>query len=214
MRRVLELHVVKMVALYTVWVALEEVSLMNFLLVLLWAFAMPYCRFRHMASCLSTIWTCIIIVCKMLYQLEIVDPEDYSSNCTQPLPNSTNLTPEELGNSTLYRDLVDPANWFGVRKGFPTWDCVKVGTGILWGAPGRGILGPEHPLFPLQNHLLLLLLLVFEAVVYRRQQYHRKQHQLVAPVTETIFEDISREHLDLDLVSCAKYFINYFYYKF
>ncbi|XP_062356270.1 piezo-type mechanosensitive ion channel component 1 [Cinclus cinclus] len=189
MRRVLELHVVKMVALYTVWVALEEVSLMNFLLVLLWAFAMPYCRFRHMASCLSTIWTCIIIVCKMLYQLEIVDPEDYSSNCTQPLPNSTNLTPEELGNSTLYRDLVDPANWFGVRKGFPTWDCVK-------------------------NHLLLLLLLVFEAVVYRRQQYHRKQHQLVAPVTETIFEDISREHLDLDLISCAKYFINYFYYKF
>lgn len=60
----------------------------------------------------------------------------------------------------------------------------------------------------------MLLLLVFEAVVYRRQQYHRKQHQLVAPVTETIFEDISREHLDLGLVSCAKYFINYFYYKF
>ncbi|NXU06098.1 PIEZ1 protein, partial [Buphagus erythrorhynchus] len=107
----------------------------------------------------------------------------------QPLPNSTNLTPEELGNSTLYRDLVDPANWFGVRKGFPNWDYVK-------------------------NHLQVLLLLVFEAVVYRRQQYHRKQHQLVAPVTETIFEDISREHLDLGLVSCAKYFINYFYYKF
>lgn len=60
---------------------------MNFLLVLLWAFAMPYCRFRHMASCLSTIWTCIIIVCKMLYQLKIVNPSDYSSNCTQvPVP--------------------------------------------------------------------------------------------------------------------------------
>lgn len=56
---------------------------MNFLLVLLWAFAMPYCRFRHMASCLSTVWTCIIIVCKMLYQLKIVDPNEYSSNCTQ-----------------------------------------------------------------------------------------------------------------------------------
>ncbi|XP_032925871.1 piezo-type mechanosensitive ion channel component 1 [Catharus ustulatus] len=189
MRRVLELHVVKMVALYTVWVALEEVSVMNFLLVLLWALAMPYCRFRHMASCLSTIWTCIIIVCKMLYQLKVVDPEEYSSNCTQPLANSTNLTPEELANSTLYRDLVDPANWFGVRKHYPTWDYVK-------------------------NHLQVLLLLVFEAVVYRRQQYYRKQQQLVAPATETIFEDISREHLDLGLVSCAKYFINYFYYKF
>lgn len=73
--------------------------------------------------------------------------------------------------------------------------------------------GPEHPLFP-QNHLHVLLLLVLEAVVYRRQQYHRKQHQLLPPVTETIFENISREHLDLGFISCAKYFINYFYYKF
>lgn len=59
---------------------------MNFLLVLLWALAMPYCRFRPMASCLSTVWTCIIIVCKMLYQLEVVDPHDYFSNCTQVCP--------------------------------------------------------------------------------------------------------------------------------
>ncbi|XP_074769024.1 piezo-type mechanosensitive ion channel component 1 [Athene noctua] len=187
--RLLELHILKLVALYTVWVALQEVSVMNFLLVLLWAFAMPYCRFRHMASCLSTVWTCIIIVCKMLYQLKIVDPHEYSNNCTQPQLNSTNLSPEELGNSTLYRGPVDPANWFGIHKGYPNLGYI-------------------------QNHLLVLLLLVFEAVVYRRQQYYRKQHQLVAPVTETIFEDISREHLDHGLVSCAKYFLNYFYYKF
>ncbi|NWH85490.1 PIEZ1 protein, partial [Aegithalos caudatus] len=189
MRRLLELHILKMVALYTVWVALEEVSLMNFLLVLLWALAMPYRRFRRMASCLSTVWTCIIIVCKMLYQLEVVEPHEYFSNCTQPLPNTTNLTPEELGNSTLYRGPVDPANWFGIRKGFPNWGYVK-------------------------NHLQVLLLLVFEAVVYRRQQYHRRQHQVLSPVTETIFDGISREHLDLGLGSCAKFFINYFYYKF
>lgn len=60
----------------------------------------------------------------------------------------------------------------------------------------------------------MLLLLVFEAVVYRRQEYYRKQHQLVAPVTETIFDDISHEHLDHGLGSCSKYFLNYFYYKF
>ncbi|PKU33348.1 piezo-type mechanosensitive ion channel component 1 [Limosa lapponica baueri] len=188
-RRLLELHILKLVALYTIWVALQEVSLMNFLLVLLWTFAMPYCRFRHMASCLSTVWTCIIIICKMLYQLRMVDPNEYSSNCTQPQFNNTNLNLEEMGNSTLYRGPVDPANWFGIRKGFPS-------------------------LAYIQNHLLVLLLLVLEAVVYRRQEYYRKQHQLVAPITETVFEDISREHLDHGLDSCAKYFLNYFYYKF
>jgi hypothetical protein len=55
---------------------------MNLVLVVLWAFAMPYTRFRHMACCLSTVWVCIIIVCKMLYQLSIVDPVEYSNNCT------------------------------------------------------------------------------------------------------------------------------------
>lgn len=73
--------------------------------------------------------------------------------------------------------------------------------------------GAEHP-SPPQNHLLVLLLLVLEAVVYRRQEYYRKQHQLLVPITETIFEDVSREQLDHGLVNCVKYFLNYFYYKF
>uniref|UniRef100_A0A8C0GB29 Piezo type mechanosensitive ion channel component 1 (Er blood group) n=1 Tax=Chelonoidis abingdonii TaxID=106734 RepID=A0A8C0GB29_CHEAB len=188
-RRLLELHILKLVALYTVWVALQEVSVMNFLLVALWAFALPYCRFRHMASCLCTIWVCIIIVCKMLYQLKAVDPREYSSNCTQPQLNDTNLLGSEVKNSTLYQGPVDPANWFGIRKGFPNLGYI-------------------------QNHLLVLMLLVFEAIVYRRQEYYRKQYQLVLPATQTLFEEASREHLDRSLVSCAKYFINYFYYKF
>nr|XP_042708015.1 piezo-type mechanosensitive ion channel component 1 isoform X4 [Chrysemys picta bellii] len=188
-RRLLELHVLKLVALYTVWVALQEVSVMNFLLVALWAFALPYCRFRHMASCLCTIWVCIIIVCKMLYQLKAVDPHEYSSNCTEPQLNDTNLLEAEVKNSALYRGPVDPANWFGIRKGFPNLGYI-------------------------QNHLLVLMLLVFEAIVYRRQEYYRKQYQLAPPATQTLFEEASREHLDQGLISCAKYFINYFYYKF
>lgn len=59
---------------------------MNLLLVVLWAFALPYPRFRPMASCLSTVWTCVIIVCKMLYQLKVVNPQEYSSNCTEVRP--------------------------------------------------------------------------------------------------------------------------------
>ncbi|XP_053127171.1 piezo-type mechanosensitive ion channel component 1 isoform X3 [Hemicordylus capensis] len=187
--RLLELHVLKLVALYIAWVALKEVSVMNFLLVVLWAFALPYSRFRHMASCLSTIWVCVIIVCKMLYQLTIVNPQDYATNCTEPQPNATNLQPEEIGNSTLYKDPIDPANWFGIRKESPNLGYI-------------------------QNHLQVLVLLVFEAFVYRRQEYFRKQHQLVAAATQTVFEDTTRHDLDKGLLHCLKYFTNYFYYKF
>ncbi|XP_013921090.1 PREDICTED: piezo-type mechanosensitive ion channel component 1-like, partial [Thamnophis sirtalis] len=187
--RLLELHVLKLVALYIIWVALQEVSVMNLLLVVLWAFAVPYSRFRHMASCLSTIWACIIVVCKMLYQLKIVNPEDYDKNCSLPLLNETNLQPEEIGNSTLYQGPVDPANWFGIRKGYPSLGYI-------------------------QNHLQVLVLLVFEAVVYRCQEYYRKKHQLVPPLTQTVFEDATRQNLDQGLLNCIKYFINYFFYKF
>ncbi|KAM9192088.1 piezo-type mechanosensitive ion channel component 1 isoform 2-T2 [Dugong dugon] len=188
-RRLLELHIFKLVALFTVWVALKEVSVMNFLLVVLWAFALPYPRFRPMASCLSTVWTCIIIVCKMLYQLTIVNPHEYSSNCTEPLPNSTNLLKAEINQSLLYRGPIDPANWFGVRKGFPNLGYI-------------------------QNHLQILLLLVFEAIVYRRQEYYRRQYQPTPLPAQAVCANGTRQQLDRDLLSCLKYFVNFFFYKF
>ncbi|XP_063800320.1 piezo-type mechanosensitive ion channel component 1 [Pseudophryne corroboree] len=187
--RILELHVMKLVALYNVWVALQEVSVMNFLFVILWTFAVPFSRFHHMASCLCTIWTSVIIVIKMLYQLTIVIPQTYSVNCTQPLSNGTNLLEEEILNSTLYRAPVDPANWFGFRKGYPNLGYI-------------------------QNHLQVLVLLVFEAIVYRHQTFYRKRYQLEVPRNQTVFPEVWRQHLDQGLLNCIKYFINYFFYKF
>ncbi|XP_018096993.1 piezo-type mechanosensitive ion channel component 1 isoform X2 [Xenopus laevis] len=187
--RLLELHVLKLVALYSVWVAVQEVSVMNFLFVVLWAFAMPFSRFQHMASCLCTVWTSIIIVCKMLYQLTVVNPLEYSSNCTQPLLNSTSLLQQEILDSTLYRAPIDPANWFGVRKGYSNLGYI-------------------------QNHLQILLLLVFEAIVYRHQEFYRKRYQLEKPHIQAVFPDVYRQHLDQGLFSCIKYFINYSFYKF
>ncbi|PNJ12530.1 PIEZO1 isoform 2 [Pongo abelii] len=130
LRRLLELHVFKLVALYTVWVALKE-----------------------------------------------------------PSPNSTNLLPTEISQSLLYRGPVDPANWFGVRKGFPNLGYI-------------------------QNHLQVLLLLVFEAIVYRRQEHYRRQHQLAPLPAQVVFASGTRQQLDQDLLGCLKYFINFFFYKF
>lgn len=60
----------------------------------------------------------------------------------QPLLNSTNLSPEELGNSTLYRGPVDPANWFGIRKGYPNLGYIQVGEGHPVGGMLRGVPWP------------------------------------------------------------------------
>uniref|UniRef100_A0A665TYV2 Uncharacterized protein n=1 Tax=Echeneis naucrates TaxID=173247 RepID=A0A665TYV2_ECHNA len=186
---VLELHILKMVALFSVWVALEEPSVMNLVLVILWSLAMPYSRFRPMASCLSTVWVCVIIVCKMLYQLTVVNPTDYSSNCTLPLTNETNLLLEEMRNSSLYKAPVDPANWFGIRK-----DATVLGYS--------------------KNHLIVLMLLVFEATVYRHQAHHYRQLQQSPPTIPALFPAATRDTLDKGLIACFKYLLNYTFYKF
>ncbi|KAI7813887.1 piezo-type mechanosensitive ion channel component 1 isoform X2 [Triplophysa rosa] len=187
--RVLEFHIVKIVAFFVVWVALLEPTAMNLVLVVLWSFAMPYARFRPMASCLSTVWVCVIIVCKMLYQLSVVNTAEYSNNCTRPLVNETSLEPEEVLNSTLYKAPVDPAQWFGIRK-----DATVLGYS--------------------KDHLLVLMLLVFEATVYRHQIHHYRQKQCSPPTVPAILPQATRDTLDQSLLHCVKYLLNYSFYKF
>lgn len=83
-----------------------------------------------------------------------------------------------------------------------------------WGIRGleAGLEGPHCP--PPQNHLQILLLLVFEAIVYRRQEHHRRQHQLGPLPAQAVCIEGTRQQLDRDLLSCVKYFVNFFFYKF
>ncbi|NWQ70499.1 PIEZ2 protein, partial [Neopipo cinnamomea] len=106
-----------------------------------------------------------------------------------PGENETKVDLEELKTSVLYSGPVDPAEWVGLRKSNPL-------------------------LVYLRNNLLMLAILAFEVTIYRHQEYYRCRNNLTAPVTKTIFHDITRAHLDDGVVNCVKYFINYFFYKF
>lgn len=59
----------------------------------------------------------------------------------QPLLNSTNLQKTEIKQSLLYRGPVDPANWFGVRKGFPNLGYIQVSAGPRRVRPAPGERG-------------------------------------------------------------------------
>uniref|UniRef100_A0A8C7UJ22 Piezo-type mechanosensitive ion channel component n=1 Tax=Oncorhynchus mykiss TaxID=8022 RepID=A0A8C7UJ22_ONCMY len=183
--RLLELHSLKIVSTGIIWVSLQEVSLMNFLFLVLWAFALPFPRLRPIASSVSSVWACVMVVCKMLYQLKVIKPLEYSSNCT----TVSSLTARMR--SVLYVKPVDPAIWCGeLRK------C-------------------EDRILPcLRNHLMVLGLLVFEVTVHRHQLYYRLHNDLKVPTFSIIFQGITRQHLDQGILPCIKYFINYFFYKF
>ncbi|KAM6219757.1 piezo-type mechanosensitive ion channel component 2 [Rhynchocyon petersi] len=186
---ILELHIIKIVSSYIIWVTVKEVSLFNYVFLISWAFALPYVKLRRLASSVCTVWTCVIIVCKMLYQLQTIKPENFSVNCSLPNENQTNIEIDQLNTSMLYSSPIDPTEWVGLRKSSPL-------------------------LVYLRNNLLMLAILAFEVTIYRHQEYYRGRNNLTAPVSKTIFHDITRLHLDDGLINCAKYFINYFFYKF
>ncbi|CAJ1085575.1 piezo-type mechanosensitive ion channel component 2 [Xyrichtys novacula] len=200
--RLLELHSLKIVSSGIIWVSLQEVSLMNLLFLVLWVFALPFPRLRPWASSISAVWACVMVVCKMFYQLKIIKPLDYASNCTAGLipSNSTDLDDgvelrgnllELLRRSILYTEPVDPVYWCGALR-----KC-------------------EGRILPcLRNHLMVLGLLVFEATVQRHQLYFRLRNDLKPPPFSIIFQGITRQHLDHGILPCIKYFINYCFYKF
>ncbi|XP_061486147.1 piezo-type mechanosensitive ion channel component 2-like [Rhineura floridana] len=193
--RFLELHILKIMSSWIIWITVQEVSLMNYPFFILWAFALPYSKLRPHASRICTFWSCVIVICKMIYQLKFVKPLEYSSNCTQGLlPNTTDHytnMDELLEKSLLYIAPVDPAHWFG------------------------GLLKCNDNVLPcLKYHLIILILMALEATVHRHQLFYQIQNQLMPPPTGSIFYDIARENLDDGLLSCIKYFINYSFYKF
>lgn len=59
-----------------------QVCVFNLLFVLCVAVALPCRPWRPLLSGMCTVWTCVVTVCKMLYQLNVVQPTRYSSNCT------------------------------------------------------------------------------------------------------------------------------------
>nr|XP_025041544.1 piezo-type mechanosensitive ion channel component 2-like [Pelodiscus sinensis] len=190
--RVLELHILKIVSTWVIWITLQEVSLMNYLFFVLWVFALPYPKLRPYASKICTVWSCVMVICKMMYQLKFVRPRDYSSDCNLPGEHSRALSLDELlKKSVLYVAPVDPADWCG------------------------GLQKCHDNVLPcLKNHLTILALMVIEVTVHHHQLFYRTQNQLTPPVTGTIFDTITREHLDDGLLSCIKYFVNYSFYKF
>ncbi|XP_062847263.1 piezo-type mechanosensitive ion channel component 2 [Trichomycterus rosablanca] len=185
---VLELHIIKIVSSYIIWISIKEVSVFNCVFLVSWVFALPFSQFRPRASSVCTIWTCVIIICKMLYQLTSIQPENYSKNCSMP-DNYTDVQKLDMAKSLLYSGPVDPANWFGLKKFSPLLENLR-------------------------NNLLILALLAFEVTVYRHQDFYRMRNNLTAPIARTIFHNITRQHLDDGIFNCAKYFINYFFYKF
>uniref|UniRef100_UPI00358E235D piezo-type mechanosensitive ion channel component 2-like n=1 Tax=Myxine glutinosa TaxID=7769 RepID=UPI00358E235D len=183
--RLLELHVFKAVVFTCFWVALQEVSLLNCVFVVCWTIALPYTHFRPYASSISTVWTSVIIVAKMVYQLKVVQPN--MLQCLKVINSTGN-------HSRLIIEPVDSATWWGLRQ-----QSHDIPVNVFW---------------YIKDHLLVLAVLLLEMMVTRRQTLCLSKLHEPPPAPGTLFQNTKRSSLDSGLLPCIKYFVNFTFYKF
>nr|XP_034339397.1 piezo-type mechanosensitive ion channel component 1 isoform X8 [Crassostrea gigas] len=202
--RVLEVHFVKVVLFTIFMVCVSELSAIGGVFVIILGVFMPITRGWTVMLHVCRIWVSIAMVAKMIYQLSIIDKEYWNSNCTitnagvnssttpAPVTNITNLTdllPAETVINPFGNGTVNNAKWVGLDK--------------------EGVLS-----YYLRNYILILVILIFERVIFYRQARRRLYTSIADVPKGVIFSSTNRKNADKNLLSCAKYFANYFFYKF
>ncbi|KAK3771249.1 hypothetical protein RRG08_024328 [Elysia crispata] len=105
MWRLGEIHIFKLVIIIIMVAALKDVSALTAVYVLVLAILLPFFRLRLLLSHLALLWTIIIILAKMIFQLRLVDTNIWKTQCDEPQVNGTS-------NSTEQNNAV----WFGLEK--------------------------------------------------------------------------------------------------
>ncbi|KAH7638906.1 piezo-type mechanosensitive ion channel component [Dermatophagoides farinae] len=80
--RFLEVHIMKAVCLCTVLIAIQDVSVVNVIFVLLTIILMIFNRFEKMICFMFALWAGLLILLKMLFQLKIAQKIDWNTTCT------------------------------------------------------------------------------------------------------------------------------------
>ncbi|XP_065351549.1 piezo-type mechanosensitive ion channel component-like isoform X6 [Cloeon dipterum] len=195
--RLLELHMVKITLISVMLMAVNDVCGAHAILVVLIVAAMPLGTslqraLLHVCSGL----VCLLILTQMTYQIKYINHSYWDVNCTNlPLWNSSSA------NESFH---MNDAEWLGLKKSSSLPELLK------------GYIG-------------LVLVFTFQAVVRTRQQYQRRSTMSSDPPSSptsrdtssttftpipVLFGGVSRANADDGLLPCAKYLLNYGFYKF
>ncbi|KAL5021686.1 hypothetical protein ScPMuIL_000841 [Solemya velum] len=107
--RLSEIHVFKVVALTIILVSTAEVSAISAVYVLVLVIFLPLTRCHVCLSHIAQVWTALVLLAKMIFQLRLVDTDYWFSNCT--VLNGTSNLPISPFNETI-----DNALWTGLEK--------------------------------------------------------------------------------------------------
>ncbi|XP_060823616.1 piezo-type mechanosensitive ion channel component isoform X6 [Bombus pascuorum] len=180
-----EIHMQKIIFVSVMIFCVNDVCAINFVFVLILVIMIN--SRRNVQICTANTIAAIIailMVVKMLYQIQYIDHNNWNINCTKfPAENQTQYG----SNNTMY----NIAEWFGIKKG-----------------------EPGHLAELLKGYIGILVVTTLRKIIRIRQCFYRKARSEPLDTPQVMFPSITREDADKGVPQCLKFLFNYGFYKF
>ncbi|XP_043514793.1 piezo-type mechanosensitive ion channel component isoform X5 [Frieseomelitta varia] len=181
----LEIHMQKIIFVSVMIFCVNDVCAINFVFVLITVIIInsrsniQICTANTIAAVIA-----LLMVVKMLYQIQYIDHNNWNVNCTRVSPENQT---QYGSNNTMY----NIAEWFGIKKAEP---------------------GQLAEL--LKGYIGILVVTTLRKIIRIRQCFHRKVHSEPLDTPQIMFPSITREDADKGVPQCLKFLFNYGFYKF
>ncbi|XP_077542526.1 piezo type mechanosensitive ion channel component isoform X4 [Haemaphysalis longicornis] len=183
--RLLEIHMMKAVLLAVFMLAIFDVCAVHIVFVVLVVVALPFRWMQLFLTHCCSMWASMLLLAKMIYQLNFVDRYGWSTNCTSVSGfegNSSDFPPP-------FNSTIDNRIWIGFQKTSNLTSYCK-------------------------GYIMLIVVFSAHAMVRYRQRFYRVRHQLPEPRPGVVFTEANRSNADVGIKQCLMYLLNYFFYKF
>ncbi|XP_077295229.1 piezo type mechanosensitive ion channel component [Arctopsyche grandis] len=182
----LELHLIKLVLVSIMLLCVFDVCALHFGFVLIVSISLLFkTKVQVVVIQFVSVVTCILLLAKMIYQIEYIVHESYSVNCTYP-NSSDSGNSSSVDNVTTYNN----AEWIGFKKVDQSLPKLV-----------KGYIG-------------LIILITFRSIVDFRQCLKRYKMNDPTVRPKLMFPKITRKDADKDIKHFFQYLFNYGFYKF
>ncbi|KAK8785710.1 hypothetical protein V5799_007925 [Amblyomma americanum] len=183
--RLLEIHMMKAVLLAVFILAVYDVCAVHIIFVALVVVALPFRWMQLFLTHCCSMWASMLLLSKMIYQLNFVDRYGWATNCSSVTGFDGNTTEFPAP----FNATIDNRIWIGFQKTTNLTSYCK-------------------------GYIMLIVVFSAHAMVRYRQRFYRTRHQLPEPRPGVVFIEANRSNADDGIKQCLMYLLNYFFYKF
>ncbi|XP_076644282.1 piezo type mechanosensitive ion channel component isoform X4 [Halictus rubicundus] len=181
----LEIHMQKIIFTSVILLCVNDVCAINLVFVVIIAIMINTKRHAQILTVnIIAAIIALLMVVKMLYQIQYIDPNNWNVNCTRQM-NDKQI--QLSSNNTVY----NIAEWFGLRKA-----------------------EQGHLAELLKGYIGIMVVTTLRKVIRIRQCFYRKEIGEPLETPQVMFPYITRMDADKGLPECLKFLFNYGFYKF